>query len=126
MKTTVLLGRLLAAAGLILTVVTTVAAQKLPLPGHSNPDWTLLKKEPLYSRPDADPNQPMPVPMPNIDARGGVKDSSGNWVIYYDPLRNVRYNMADLKRNRLRVQDLRTGTVYTYAPRKSAGRSRLK
>ncbi|AHJ96273.1 hypothetical protein Hsw_0678 [Hymenobacter swuensis DY53] len=96
------------------------SAQKLPLPGHKNPDWTLLKTEPLYSSPDAAPNQPQPVPMPNIDARGGMKDSSGQWIIYYDPLRNVRYNMADLKKNRLRVQDLRTGIVYTYAPKKGA------
>ena len=67
----------------------------------------------------------MPVPMPNIDARGGVKDSAGRWVIYYDPLRNVRYNMADLKKDRLRVQDLRTGTVYTYVPKKAASHKPL-
>ncbi|WP_426490441.1 hypothetical protein [Hymenobacter sp. 102] len=122
MKTTMLLGRLLAAVGLTLVAASGILAQQLPLPGHPNPNWTLLKTEPLFSRPDADPNQPMPVPMPNIDARGGVKDSAGRWVIYYDPQRNVRYNMADLKRNRLRVQDLRTGTVYTYAPKKGVSR----
>ncbi|WP_156109010.1 hypothetical protein [Hymenobacter sp. APR13] len=109
-----------------LVAATAASAQKLPLPGQKNPDWTLLKTEGLYQDEVVESDQPQPVPMPNIDARGGVKDSSGQWVIYYDPLRNVRYNMADLKKGRLRAQDLRTGTVYTYAPKKGAHPKPLK
>jgi hypothetical protein len=109
-----------------MVAATAASAQKLPLPGQKNPDWTLLKTEGLYQDEMVESDQPQPVPMPNIDARGGVKDSSGQWVIYYDPLRNVRYNMADLKKGRLRAQDLRTGTVYTYAPKKGTPPKPLK
>jgi hypothetical protein len=110
----------------LLLAASTIYAQKLPVPGQKNPDWTLLKTENFNQDEVVVPNQPMPVPMPNVDARGGVKDSSGQWLIYYDPGRNVRYNMADLKKGRLRAQDLRTGTVYTYAPKKGAHPRPLK
>lgn len=107
-----------------IVAVSTASAQKLPLPGQKNPDWTLLKTEGINPDEVVAPNQPVPTPMPGMDLRGGTTDSSGQWLIYYDPLRNVRYNMADLKKGRLRAQDLRTGTVYTYAPKKRPGSTR--
>lgn len=97
---------------------TAASAQKLPVPGQKNPDWTLLKTESLQQDAMVAPNRSGPATMPNMDLRGGTKDSSGQWLIYYDPRHNVRYNMADLKKGRLRAQDLHTGTVYTYVSKK--------
>jgi hypothetical protein len=105
--------------------IATAQAQKLPVPGQKNPDWILQKTEEL-SRGEVVPPTLPPTPMPRMDVRGGTKDSSGQWVIYYDSRSNVRYNMADLKKGRLRAQDMRTGTVYTYVSNKAAHPKPLK
>jgi hypothetical protein len=91
----------------------TTHAQKLPVPGQKNPDWKLQKTEELAS---SEPlvSQPRPVPMPSPEITGGMLDSTGAWQILYDPKHHVRYNLRAQKQGIVRVQNLETGTVYTY------------
>ena len=98
--------------GAVLFAATSAHAQKLPVPGQKNPAWSLQKTEEFQlSRSE---QQPEPIPMPSPRLRGGTMDSAGNWTILYDSEHNVRYNLREQKRGWVRVQNLRTGTVYTY------------
>ena len=98
--------------GLVLYAASSAHAQKLPVPGQKNPDWSLQKTE-EYQLSHLE-QQPEPIPMPSPRLRGGTRDSAGNWEILYDSERHVRYNLREQKRGWVRVQNLRTGTVYTY------------
>ena len=105
----------LLAAALFAAATADVRAQKLPLPGQINPDWTLQKTEELSPKaPVAELPQPTPSPMPNMQLQGGTLNAVGEWEIFYDSRQNVRYNLAALRQGAVRVQHLQTGTVYTY------------
>ena len=105
----------LLAAALFAAAIADVWAQKLPLPGQKNPDWTLQKTEELSPKaPVAELSQPTPSPMPNMQLQGGTLNAVGEWKIFYDSRQNVRYNLAALRQGTVRVQQLQTGTVYTY------------
>ena len=98
--------------GSVLCATSSAHAQKLPVPGQKNPDWSLQKTE-EYQLSHLE-QQPEPIPMPSPRLRGGMLDSAGNWRILYNSELRVRYNLREQKRGWVRVQNLRTGTVYTY------------
>ncbi|MDF7810024.1 hypothetical protein P1X16_01490 [Hymenobacter sp. YC55] len=54
--------------------------------------------------------------MPTVprDGYGGMMTKEGEWQILYDSKHQVRYNMKAYKQGFVRVQNLQSGTVYTY------------
>ncbi|WP_375437914.1 hypothetical protein [uncultured Hymenobacter sp.] len=106
------LFKLVLAVLVVLFSATSTQAQKLPVPGQKNPDWSLQKTEEFQL--SHSEQQPKPIPMPSPRLRGGMMDSAGNWEILYDSEHHVRYNLREQKRGWVRVQNLQTGTVYTY------------
>lgn len=109
-------------AALLTCTATAAQAQKLPVPGEKNPGWLLQKTEEVYLLGESD-NQPIPAPMPTAPRSGyygGIKNQNGEWEILYDTRRGVRYNLRAYKQGLVRVQNVSTGTVYTYRRIKSS------
>lgn len=52
--------------------------------------------------------------MPNGMQEGSNYYEDGKLKIIYEPSLGIRYNMSAIQRGVVRVQNLRTGTVYTY------------
>ena len=106
----------LAIWAVLLAATTAAQAQKLPVPGEKNPGWLLQKTEEVHLLGNAE-NQPVPAPMPTAPRSGyygGTKNEDGEWEILYDTRRGVRYNLKAYKQGLVRVQNVSTGTVYTY------------
>ncbi|HEX8429108.1 hypothetical protein [Hymenobacter sp.] len=103
-------------AALLAWTTLAAQAQKLPVPGEKNPGWLLQKTEEVRLLGEAE-NQPTPAPMPTAPRSGyygGTKNQDGEWEILYDTKRGVRNNLKAYKQGLVRVQNLTTGTVYTY------------
>lgn len=112
----------------VLCAASSAHAQKLPVPGQKNPDWSLQKTEEMYpSEPTTEKNQTIySMPIMPREGYGGMKNQNGEWEILYDSKHQVRYNMKAYKRGFVRVQNLQTGTVYTYTRKGSVAPNNQK
>jgi hypothetical protein len=112
--------RLLTAS--LVVAATAAQAQELPVPGEKNPDWKLQKTEEPYPQayPSGSKESPAPIAMPSPRIQGGMLNEQGEYDIFFDSSKGVRYDLTALKeQGTVRVRNMRTGTEYTYARRKS-------
>lgn len=104
--------KLMLAIWAVLFAATTAQAQKLPVPGQKNPDWSLhRKKEPLQSQFRSTDR------MPNARFMG--PSIIGNHHSYWDSKQQLRYEWeskpdSNAPVDSIIVREEATGTVYTY------------